>query len=246
MLLGNRAAGKSSAGNIILGKEAFALKRSAECVKREGEVSGRHVTIIEAPGWWKNICARHSPELNKREIVRSASMCPPGPHAFLLIVRVDTVFTQTHKNVAKQHLELLGDRIWSHIIVLFSCGDWLGDVPIEEHIEADGMSLQWMIEKCGHRYHVFNNQNRGNNAQVTELLGKIDDMVEGHDKGYYEMDMEILRMAEENNIKVAKMEQRRKTAQPEISVRSKRGKSLLGLAKSCKSHLNTIFINIFR
>lgn len=194
-------------------------------MKREDEMSGRQATVIEAPGWWKNICADHSPKLNKPEIVGSASLCLPGPRAFLFIIRVDTAFSGTHQKVAKEHLELLGQRIWSHTIVLITCGDWLGDLSIEQHIEAEGTGLQWVIEKCGNRYHVFDNQNKGDNAQVTKLLGKIEDTKMEQDNCYYEMDMEIIQTAEENN-KMTEMDQRRKSAlQPDISVRSVRGKS---------------------
>ncbi|KAF4094886.1 hypothetical protein G5714_023964 [Onychostoma macrolepis] len=49
VLMGYRAAGKSSAGNSILGREEFDLKRSAQCVRRHGEVADRHITVIEAP-----------------------------------------------------------------------------------------------------------------------------------------------------------------------------------------------------
>ena len=77
LLLGNRNAGKSSSGNTILGREEFDLKRrTAQCVKRQGEVAGRQVTVVEAPGWWGNVNLKDTPELTKQEIVLSVSLCP--------------------------------------------------------------------------------------------------------------------------------------------------------------------------
>uniref|UniRef100_A0A673I913 GTPase IMAP family member 4-like n=1 Tax=Sinocyclocheilus rhinocerous TaxID=307959 RepID=A0A673I913_9TELE len=172
VLMGYKLAGKSSTGNSILGREAFDLKRSAQCVKRHGEVADRHITVIEAPGWWKN-----SPELLKQEIVLSVSLCPPGPHAVLLIIRVDYMFKETERKAVQGHLDLLGERVWSHTIVLFTHGDSLLDTSIEQHIESEGQDLQWLLDKCGNRYHVLNNQNRSDHTQIKELLEKIEETV---------------------------------------------------------------------
>ncbi|XP_076126511.1 uncharacterized protein LOC143106181 [Alosa pseudoharengus] len=70
VLLGNRVAGRSSSGNTILGREEFSTSgRTAECVKREGQTAGRHITVVEAPGWWKNSTVEQTPERDKREMV---------------------------------------------------------------------------------------------------------------------------------------------------------------------------------
>ncbi len=97
VLMGYKLAGKSSAGNTILGREEFDLKRSAQCVRRHGEVADRHITVIEAPGWWSDYTVEKSPELLKQEIVLSVSLCPPGPHAVLLIIRVDIRFKEDER-----------------------------------------------------------------------------------------------------------------------------------------------------
>ena len=178
VLLGYRNAGKSSSGNTILGREEFDLKRrTAQCVKRQGEVAGRQVTVVEAPGWWSNVNLKDTPELTKQEIVLSVSLCPPGPHAVLLVIRVDKAITEDERGILQEHLEFLSESVWSHTMVLFTYGDWLGDTTIEQHIESEGESLHWLIEKCGHRYHVLNNKNKGDDSQVTELLQKIEGMV---------------------------------------------------------------------
>ncbi|KAG7999392.1 GTPase IMAP family member 8, partial [Nibea albiflora] len=57
--------------------------------------------------------------------------------------------------------------------------DALGDKTIEQHIESEGRPLRWLIEKCGNRYHVFNNKSVTDD-QVTELLEKMEEMVAGN------------------------------------------------------------------
>ena len=103
--------------------------------------------MVEAPGWRMNHQLEQTPELTKIEIELSVSLCPPGSHALLLVIRVDIPLTE--KRSVQEALELLSEKVWSHTIVLFACGDWLGDTPIEQHIESEGESLQWLVEKCG-------------------------------------------------------------------------------------------------
>ncbi|KAL1277339.1 hypothetical protein QQF64_024012 [Cirrhinus molitorella] len=193
VLMGYRAAGKSSTGNTILGREEFDLKRSAQCVRRHGgEAADRHITVIEAPGWWWDYTVEESPELLKQEILLSVSLCPPGPHAVLLIIRVDIRFKETQRKALQGHLDLLGERVWSHTIVLFTHGDSLLDTSIEQHIESEGQDLQWLLDKCGNRYHVLNNQNRSDHTQIKELLEKIEETVAQNNSCHFEIDRRIL------------------------------------------------------
>ncbi|XP_076849442.1 GTPase IMAP family member 8-like isoform X4 [Brachyhypopomus gauderio] len=197
VLLGYRCAGKSSAGNTILGREKFELKRTAQCVKRQGEVAGSKITVVEAPGWSINAPVEQTSEILKQEIVLSVSLCPPGPHVLLLVLRVDTTFKEQQSRVLEGHMKLLTERVWSHTIVLFTHGDYLGETPIEQYIETEDISLRWLVEKCGNRYHVLNNMNRGDDTQVTELLEKIEEMVAANSGSHFEMDRKILQEVEE-------------------------------------------------
>ncbi|XP_067093613.1 GTPase IMAP family member 8-like [Osmerus mordax] len=192
VLLGGRYEGKRSSGNTILGREEFDLRTVAQCVKRQGEVAGRQVTVVNTPGWWRNLPVESTTELVKQETVHSVSLCPPGPHTLLLVIKLGVSFTEEHRRSVEGHLQLLSDIVWSHTIVLFTCGDHLGDTTIEQHIEREGKALQWLVDKCGNRYHVFNNKNRGDGTQITELLDKMEEMVAGNRGGHYEMDRKIL------------------------------------------------------
>ncbi|GAA6102254.1 uncharacterized protein LOC113650939 isoform X2 [Tachysurus ichikawai] len=179
VLLGCRDSGKSSAGNTILGQDVFDLQENVRCVKRHGEVAGRKITVVEAPGWCHDNPVEESTEHLKEEIILSVSQCPPGPHAVLVVINVDKNFTERDREILTGFLSLLGDNIWSHAIVLFTVGDSLGDTTIERHIESEGQALQWLVEKCGNRYHVFNN-NMDDDSQVAALLEKIETTMAGN------------------------------------------------------------------
>ncbi|XP_065147550.1 GTPase IMAP family member 8-like isoform X1 [Paramisgurnus dabryanus] len=222
VLMGYKCAGKSSSGNIILNREEFDLKRSAQCVKRQREVADRHITVIEAPGWWRNQPVEESTELLKEEILLSVSLCPPGPHIVLLVIRADKRFKYVERKVFQGYVDLLGERVWSHTIVLFTHGDFLGDTTIEKHIESEGEDLQWLVEKCGNRYHLLNNNNRSDETQIKDLLEKIEETVTENNGCCFEMDRKILQA----------MKDRRRTEEERAEERMKRMKKQREMIRS--------------
>lgn len=149
-------------------------------------MDGRKLILVDTPGWKGYLSLRETTAADKEEIRQSVYQCLPGPHAFLLVIPVDSAFTEEHKRSLVDHLKLLGDRVWRYSMVLFTCGDWLGEKTIEEHIKTEGDSLQWLIEKCRNRFHVISNKNRKDPTQVTRLLEKIEEMVAGNDGGHFE------------------------------------------------------------
>ncbi|KAK6299923.1 hypothetical protein J4Q44_G00299560 [Coregonus suidteri] len=175
VLLGWRWPGKSLTGNTILGREEFRLERAAEfCVKRQTEVEGRQVTVIDTPGWFS---AQTTPPLYQQEMVRGASMCgPPGPHAFLLVIPVG-MFTEVDRARIEEHLALFGERVWRHTILVFTWAEVLRNMSIERHIKREGKDLQWVLEKCKRRYFVINNCIFGEHPQLRRLMEKIEKVV---------------------------------------------------------------------
>lgn len=53
-------------------------------------------------------------------------------------------------------------------------------MTIQEHIKRQGRTLQWLLERCGNRYHTLGSKSRGSAVQVKELLDKIEKMVEAN------------------------------------------------------------------
>ncbi|MBN3309489.1 GIMA4 GTPase, partial [Amia calva] len=142
--------------------------------KRNGAVAGRLVTVVDTPGWDLE-SIKDNAEWVREEIKFSLSLCPPGPHALLLVIPVGSV-SERERRAAQEHLELISERVWRHTIVLFTWGERLGDTTIEQHIERGGQELQRLVEEFGEKYYAFKNKSR-DGTQVTELLEMIEEMV---------------------------------------------------------------------
>uniref|UniRef100_I3J1H0 AIG1-type G domain-containing protein n=1 Tax=Oreochromis niloticus TaxID=8128 RepID=I3J1H0_ORENI len=173
VMVGAQWSAKSSAGNTILRKKAF-RRRTGKCVKHGGYFGRINVAVVETPGWPADTMA---PVWLKEEVLHSVSMCAPGPHVFLLVVPISKAFTEEDHKALVELLMPFGERVWRHCMVLFTWGDWLNDRLIEEHIAGEGKSLQWLVEKCGYRYHVLNCHGLSNHLLIEELFRKIIDMI---------------------------------------------------------------------
>lgn len=177
VLLGERETGKSSAGNSILGRAGLfrAGVVTEECVRQQAEVAKWLVTVVDTPGWEAGITGGTT-ERVKREIATSVGLCPPGPHALLLTLRVDTLVVSGH---VRDHLELLSEGAWRHTLLLFTHGDQLREgVNIQQHVQGGGRDLRWLLEKCRGRYHVISSLDGGERDKVgvTDLLLKVEKM----------------------------------------------------------------------
>ncbi|KAF7643096.1 hypothetical protein LDENG_00245160 [Lucifuga dentata] len=195
VLLGKTGAGKSSLANTIFGETVFNIDHSANsgtsvCQAATRSVNGRSITLIDTPGFFDT----DQPEKEQEsEIVRCITECAPGPHAFLIVLKVEK-FTEQEKDVIAKVCKLFSEEAVKYAAVVFTHGNQLPKgVKIEEFV-SENKGLSDLVKKCGGRCHVTdstlwnNNQQddyRSNRFQVTELLNTIDRMVMGNNRGCY-------------------------------------------------------------
>lgn len=194
VLLGRPGGGKSSSGNTILGCRKFRSdcdfdSVSTETVSASALVEGRQVTVTDCPGFTDQVL---SPQQLCKEIMKTLVEASPGPHAFVVVVRIGRV-SEADIRLFELLPKLFGGEASKYTMVLFTHGDNLRGQSIDDKIRAN-KHVSELVSRCGGRYCVFDNSQTGNRQQVRTFLNIIDEMVTANGGEHYTSDM--FRMAE--------------------------------------------------
>ncbi|KAL1277329.1 hypothetical protein QQF64_024002 [Cirrhinus molitorella] len=117
----------------------------------------------------------------KADIEKSLQMSAPGPHVFLLVIRLDRFTEEEMKSVKWIETNFGGDAK-RFTILLFTGADML-TIPLEEFLQKNP-ELQKLVFDNERRIHAFNNVEK-DGAQVTDLLTKINTLTEINRGKYY-------------------------------------------------------------
>ncbi|KAE8279296.1 GTPase IMAP family member 8 [Larimichthys crocea] len=138
-----------------------------------------------------------SEEKLKPEIVRCIAECAPGPHAFIIVLKVEK-FTEQEQAVINKIKEYFSEEVFKYATVVFTHGDQLPEGQTIEDFIHQNKLVSDLVKKCGGRCHVIDNkywnQNpkheyRSNQLHVEELLNTVDKMVMENNERCYTNEM---------------------------------------------------------
>uniref|UniRef100_A0A8B9I100 AIG1-type G domain-containing protein n=1 Tax=Astyanax mexicanus TaxID=7994 RepID=A0A8B9I100_ASTMX len=178
VLLGKTGVGKSAVGNTILGEKVFKTECSQKsatkiCQRAEIVIDGRRIVVIDTPGFFDT---EMSEKDLKQEIISCLVQCAPGPHVFILVLKVER-YTKENQQTVEKLLELLSGDVVHHMVLLFTYGDELDDnMTIQDFINKSDnegsnsgkQSLKGLAERCGNRVHVIDNKHWKENSRETQ------------------------------------------------------------------------------
>ncbi|XP_008433575.1 GTPase IMAP family member 7-like [Poecilia reticulata] len=230
VVLGKTGAGKSSLANTLLGENVCkpddsAVSGTSQCQAESRTVNGRSIKLIDTPGFFDTI---RSEEVMKEEIMKCMIETAPGPHVFMIVLKVDK-YTKQEIEIINKLTEYFSDEALKFTIVLFTHGDQLLEGTTIEQFVSESPDLNELVKKCGNRCNVIDNKYwkysldryRSNKVQVNEILNTIDKIIEENGGKHYsqevletmsrELEEEQQRLKQESpNLSTAEVEKKAK------------------------------------
>ncbi|XP_076747436.1 GTPase IMAP family member 8 [Maylandia zebra] len=168
VLCGRRGAGKTSAAKAILGQtELHSASNSSECVKHQGEVCGRWVSLVELPALYGK-----PQEAVMEESLRCISLCDPeGVHAFILVLPVAPL-TDEDKGELETIQNTFSSRVNDFTMILFTVDSDPTDPAVVNFVRQD-KDIQKLCQTYRGRYVVLNIKEK---QTIMNLLHEVDKM----------------------------------------------------------------------
>ncbi|XP_065806407.1 GTPase IMAP family member 7-like [Labrus bergylta] len=199
VILGKTGSGKSSLVNTIFGEDICKINHTSksetsECKAATKCVNGKSLTLIDTPGFFDTNMSEND---LKPEIVKCIVESAPGPHAFLIVFKVEK-FTEHEREVITKITEHFSEEALKFATVVFTHGDQLQEGQTIKDFVSEDQNLSDLVKKCGGRCHVIDNkywkekpkdEYRSNQFQVEEILKTVEKTIKDNKDGFYTNEM---------------------------------------------------------
>ncbi|XP_073703351.1 uncharacterized protein [Garra rufa] len=206
VLCGSDETLKNNISKIIRGNKklvhlSYQRKRNKECVRKDLELHGRLISLVELPALFKT-------QLSEEEVMRQSlccvSLCDPGVHVFLLIIPNAPLSNEDKAEMDKIQ-RIFSSRINNHLIVLINQEKKMNN---NSNVFQMCTSVTNMCNKTFQgRYFVLENS-----SKVPAMLQEVETLVKMNNGSCYTTFMYLQAQVElEKNRYTAEIEELRRT-----------------------------------
>ncbi|XP_016117584.1 uncharacterized protein, partial [Sinocyclocheilus grahami] len=151
--------------NIQINKLLHQKEKSNVCVKKEGKIDGRQMSVIELPA-----LSRLSEEDVMRETLHGVSLCDPGVHLFILVTPVSPLTNEDRAEMEKIKGIFNSNE---HFMVLFTT-ELTVDKSVTDFVAST--ESQSVVSLYGSWHSLMGLKDQRNSQQISAMLDCIESM----------------------------------------------------------------------